>query len=133
MGDSTYFLTIEDESANGGDGQTIAFAYGDLTEVSFIAKRRIKQMEAAGANTFSVRFAELTDASALGLLSETDGSLEPDGVRRDVTSFTGDGGTAAIVLKRKLAQEKAEQAASPVAQGGMPTPESEAAGRELFS
>lgn len=101
---STYFLRIVQDSA------PIAFAYGDLDEISYIARRRIKVLDGS-TETFSIRLIE-TSAGDIG-------QSEPSTVR-EVTAFTGDGDTAALVLKRKLAAERAEQANADQAPPEMP-------------
>jgi len=97
---STYFLRIAKHSGTDNPDAPLAFAYGDLDEISYIARRRIKTLDGS-AGTFTIRLIETHDDAV--------GQPAPDAVR-EVTAFTGEGDTAALVLKRKLAAERAEQA-----------------------
>lgn len=95
MGSSTYFLSISRDS----DGEPLALAYGDLAEVTYLAKRQIKELTGS-SDSVSVR---LVETEAIGQLDE---DSEPTDVKRTVTSFTGEGDDAAALLKRKLARER---------------------------
>jgi len=97
---STYFLRIAKQDGNGDPSTPLAFAYGDLDEITYIARRRIKTLTGS-TETYSIRLIETYD--------DTIGQPAPDATR-EITAFTGDGDTAALVLKRKLAAERAEQA-----------------------
>jgi hypothetical protein len=99
---STYFLEID----NRGQSKIEAFAYGDFAEVNFIARRRIAAMTGS-TEDYAVTLVEV-ESDKVGAL---DGDNQPfDGtVKRTVTAFQGDGDTAAVVLKRKLAAERKEQ------------------------
>jgi hypothetical protein len=115
--DSTYFLNITNEEPA---ERTEAFAFGDLTEVSFIARRRIVDM-VGSAEQYSVTLVEITPDN-IGVLDNAN-QVPGTGVKRTVTSFQGDGDTAAVVLKRKLAAERKQQAANEQAFGGDPEPQ----------
>lgn len=100
----TYFLYT------GNENQTTAFAFGDLEEISYIARRRIAEMNGKDGQV-TVKLLELKSTSDLGHLNEYDAPAT-DAVRREVTAFTGDQDTAALVLKRRLAAERAEAKAA---------------------
>lgn len=90
---SKYFLHIESDYT---DGDVLAHSFGDLDEISYLAKRRIKELTGS-SDRVSVK------------LVEVDSFGDAASGKREVTSFTGDADTAAVVLKRKLAAERAEQ------------------------
>ncbi len=96
----TYFLYTGNEHA------TTAFAFGDLEEISYIARRRIAEMNGKQGNV-TVKLLELKSAADFGHLNEYDAPAT-DAIKREVTAFTGDQDTAALVLKRRLAAERAE-------------------------
>lgn len=97
----TYFLYTGNEHA------TTAFAFGDLEEISYIARRRIAEMNGKQGNV-TVKLLELKSAVGLGNLDEETGAPHAHAIKREVTAFTGDQDTAALVLKRRLAAERAE-------------------------
>ena len=99
----TYFLYTGNEHA------TTAFAFGDLEEISYIARRRIAEMNGKDGQV-TVRLLELKSAAVLGELDYENRQEQPPAanVKREVTAFTGDQDTAALVLKRRLAAERAE-------------------------
>lgn len=106
----TYFLYTGNEHA------TTAFAFGDLEEISYIARRRIAEMNGKDGQV-TVKLLELKSAAYFAHLEERgengEQSVPPtDAIKREVTAFTGDQDTAALVLKRRLAAERAEAKAS---------------------
>lgn len=101
---SVYFLYTGNEHA------TTAFAFGDLDEISYIARRRIAEMNGKDGQV-TVKLLELKSASHLGDLAD-DNVPPSDAIKREVTVFTGDQDTAALVLKRRLAAERAEAKAA---------------------
>ncbi len=103
MQGSQYFLDIYNSSA----GQQTAFAFGDLAEVTFIARRRIAEMNGKG-DTMRVKLVEIEDGE-IGTLFYDDTEMRRAAVKREVTVFEGDADTAALVLKRRLAAEKKQQ------------------------
>ena len=95
MSGSTYFLKIADAETE----HLRALAYGNLAEVSFVAKRHIKELNGSD-QPILLRFTEVTFVGA------------PDGTgdtKRVITSIAADGDTVAGALKRKLAAEKRQQ------------------------
>lgn len=90
-----YFLSIED------NGDTVVLAYGDLDEINFIGRRRAAAL-ALSAHEFTVRLADV------GRIDGGQGARAdiPADIKRVITEFSGDGDTAAVVLKRKLAAER---------------------------
>ncbi len=129
---SQYFLDIYNSSA----AKQTAFAFGDLAEITFIARRRIAEMNGKG-DTMRVKLVEIEpgEIGSFGKFEDLDAESGPI-VKREVAVFEGDADTAAQALKRKLAAEKKQQQEGadgpPPAPGGMPTPESEQAAAELF-
>lgn len=115
-----YFLYTGNEHA------TTAFAFGDLEEISYIARRRIAEMNGKDGQ-ITVKLLELKSAAVLGDLAERDTEyrFEPpaDNVKREVTAFTGDQDTAALVLKRRLAAERSQQSATSGALSEQITPD----------
>ncbi len=100
MQGSQYFLDIYNSSA----ARQTAFAFGDLAEVTFIARRRIAEMNGKG-DTMRVRLVEI-EPDEIGSLDDDNG---PRSYVREVAVFEGDADTAAQALKRKLAAEKKQQ------------------------
>ncbi len=99
---SQYFLDIYNSSA----AKQTAFAFGDLAEVTFIARRRIAEMNGKG-DTMRVKLVEI-EPGEIGTV-EDNNSVPDQYVKREVTVFEGDADTAALVLKRRLAAEKKQQ------------------------
>jgi bifunctional ADP-heptose synthase (sugar kinase/adenylyltransferase) len=99
---STYFLDIHNES----QGRTTAFAYGKLAEISLIGKNRVAEMKDS-TDRFVVAFVEITQDGVAILDDNNDPHV--NAVKREVTMYTGDGATAALVLKAKLAAERKQQ------------------------
>jgi hypothetical protein len=93
---SAYLIEIQNDTKE----TTVAYAYGDLAEVNFIGRKRIPEV-AASADNFTVR---LVEVEAVG---------QPD-EKREVTSFSGKGKRAAMVLKAELADERKQAADSDV-------------------
>jgi hypothetical protein len=96
---STYFLKL----AKADTEELLALAYGNLAEVSFVAKRHIKEL----ANTEGEYLLRFTEVSRVG---GVDGSAD---TVRVVTSISADGDTVSNALKRKLAAEKKQADALP--------------------
>lgn len=99
----TYFLYI------GNTDRATAFAFGDLDEINYIGRRHVKALE-GGTQIVTVKLLELKSANFLGTLDHETNEPHESAVKREVTAFTGDADTAALVLKRRLAAERAEQA-----------------------
>ncbi len=112
MTGSKYFLSIHNMTRS----QQTAFAFGDLTEITFIARRRIAEMN-GGSDAMSVRLVEIS-ADEIGSLTDDN---EPTIVKREVTTFEGDADTAALVLKRRLAAERKQQSEQESEQLSEPT------------
>lgn len=101
MGEKTYALRIDNETA----AKAVVILHGNLEEVLYVGKGRVKEMAAAGDTQFSVTFIEEDTANG----RET----------REVTRFTGKGRTAAKVLKDELSEERKQATAETTAE---PTP-----------
>lgn len=114
---SKYFLSITKTSGEQG-AEHLAFAYGDLEEVNFIARRQLQGL--IGSEEKFVVYLVETDAASVGAIGD-DSLPQSATVQREVTSFAGDGDTAAVVLKRKLAAERKQ--AADAAQSTEPEPE----------
>ncbi len=102
MTGSKYFLSVHNMTLS----RQTAFAFGDLTEVTFIARRRIAEMN-GGSDSMRVQLIEI-EISEIGSLTG-DNTPPVDVVKREVTVFEGDADTAALVLKRRLAAERKQQ------------------------
>jgi len=94
MSDSMYLLRITSAETE----QITSLAYGNLAEITFIAKRQIKELTGS-SDQYVVRFVEV---EYVGQDAESNG-------KRTVTQLAADGDTVAAVLKRKLAAEKRQQ------------------------
>jgi hypothetical protein len=87
---TTYFIRLAD-----ADNKTLTLGFGDVKLMSYVAtsaQRLLKGMKDTQVNVTVVE-TENPEADAT----------------RTVTSFTGDAGTAGIVLKARVAQERKEQ------------------------
>lgn len=85
---STYLVTIDDVD---GD-EAVTFAYGQFPLMNFAAKAGLKEI-ADKTGTFSARVVEVEQVGT-------------DEAKRTVVSVQGDAETVAVVVKRKIANER---------------------------
>jgi CMP-2-keto-3-deoxyoctulosonic acid synthetase len=83
-----YLVTIEDVDAD----ESVTLAYGSFPVVNFAAKAGMKEIDGK-TGTFSGRVVEVEQVG-------------DDTPKREVVSVQGDAETVAIVLKRKIANER---------------------------
>lgn len=90
-----YLVTIAPVSDENETGEHVTFAWGDFGVMNYAAKSGLKEI-AGQTGDFRARIVEVE-------------SVGSEDEKRSVVSITGDAETVAVVVKRKIANEKKEQ------------------------
>jgi hypothetical protein len=88
-----YFLEVRDEERG---RELLAFAYGDVTEINFLARRQVAELAGKSGGSYSFR---LLQVSYVGQDIESDDAVK-------LGAAIGDGETVAGALKAKLLKLK---------------------------
>jgi len=97
---NVYFLKV----AKADTEELTALAYGNLAEVTSVAKRQIREL-AGSSDEYLLRFVQVE------FIGQPDGAVSG---QRTISSIAADGDTISAALKRKLAAEKRVSEAEPV-------------------